>query len=126
MLNFFKGWFGEKAATFGLWVHLDDSVYHRVHYLIVPAPDGTTQLDHGIVSRGTRLGGNHNKPLAQLRCVKAMTVDSATGSQNPCRRVQGRFHLHAVHVASRGIELLRPGYRYGELLVLPRSLPDGG
>src|SRR3954469_2486835 len=51
MLNLFKGWFGEKAATFGLWVHLDDSVYHRIHDLIVPAPDGTTQLDHVIVSR---------------------------------------------------------------------------
>lgn len=50
MLNIFKGWFGEKAATFGLWAFLDKSVYHREHDIIVPAPDGTTQVDHVIVS----------------------------------------------------------------------------
>jgi restriction system protein len=51
MLNILKGWLGEKVTAFSLWSHLDDSVYHRVHDLIVPSPNGTTQVDHVIVSR---------------------------------------------------------------------------
>ena len=50
MLNHFKGWFGEKATTFGLWAFLDTAVYHRIHDIIVPTPDGTTQVDHVLVS----------------------------------------------------------------------------
>ena len=50
MLNIFKGWLGEKATTFGLWLSLDKSVYRRIDNIIVPASDGTTQIDHVIVS----------------------------------------------------------------------------
>lgn len=50
MFDIIKGWFGEKATTLGLWAFLDKSVYHRVHDVIVPAPDGTTQVDHVLVS----------------------------------------------------------------------------
>jgi restriction system protein len=50
MFNFIKGWLGEKTTTFGMWIHLDDDVYHRIDNLIVPASNGTTQIDHVLVS----------------------------------------------------------------------------
>lgn len=46
----FKGWFGEKATAAGMWMRLDKSVYRRFHDVYVPAPDGTTQIDHLVVS----------------------------------------------------------------------------
>ena len=45
-----KGWLGEKVTQFGLWHHLNDQVYRRFHDVIVPARNGTTQIDHILVS----------------------------------------------------------------------------
>jgi len=50
MRELIKGWLGEKLTTFGMWMHLDSNIYRRVHNLIVPAIDGTTQIDHVLVS----------------------------------------------------------------------------
>jgi len=50
-MNFLKGWFGEKKTTFNMWLALDSSIYHRYHDLIIPGKNGTTQIDHLIVSR---------------------------------------------------------------------------
>ena len=41
---------GESAIAAGLWMRLDDSVYRRIHNVIVPAQNGTTQIDHVLVS----------------------------------------------------------------------------
>ncbi|XHR31307.1 MAG: NERD domain-containing protein [Chthoniobacteraceae bacterium] len=49
-LSLFKGWFGEKGATFGMWAWLDARVYQRFNNVIVPTANGTTQIDHVIVS----------------------------------------------------------------------------
>jgi restriction system protein len=46
----FKGWFGEKVTQLGLWHHLDDGIYPRFHDIIVPSSNGTTQIDHVLVS----------------------------------------------------------------------------
>ena len=46
-----RGFVGEKLATFGMWMWLDAKVYHRVDGLIVPTDRGTTQIDHVLVSR---------------------------------------------------------------------------
>jgi restriction system protein len=46
----FKGWMGESAIAAGLWMKLDDSVYRRIHNVIVPTQNGTTQIDHVLVS----------------------------------------------------------------------------
>lgn len=46
----FKGWLGEKVTQLGLWHHLDEHVYRRFHDVIVPARNGTTQIDHVLVS----------------------------------------------------------------------------
>ncbi len=47
----FKGWSGERAVSKGL-SRLDPATYHAFHDLYLPRPDGqgTTQLDHVVVS----------------------------------------------------------------------------
>lgn len=50
MVNIIKGWIGEKVTTLGMWVMLDKKVYRRVDNVIVNTPNGTTQIDHVLVS----------------------------------------------------------------------------
>jgi restriction system protein len=50
MINIIKGWIGEKVTTLGMWAFLDKNVYRRVDDVIVNTPNGTTQIDHVIVS----------------------------------------------------------------------------
>ena len=50
MFNIIKGWFGEKLTTFGMWLRLDEGVYRRIDDIILPSPNGTTQIDHVLVS----------------------------------------------------------------------------
>jgi hypothetical protein len=38
MFALLKGWFGEKATQFGMWMGLDAEVYCRVHDLVLPRP----------------------------------------------------------------------------------------
>jgi len=49
--NLFKGWIGEKKASLNIWVSLNANLYHRVHDLIIPSRNGTTQIDHLLVSK---------------------------------------------------------------------------
>ncbi|MCC8410888.1 NERD domain-containing protein [Mucilaginibacter sp. UR6-1] len=44
------GWIGEKKTTFHLWLNLDSCIYKKIHNVIVPAHNGTAQIDHLIVS----------------------------------------------------------------------------
>lgn len=46
----FRGWFGEKNTAFKMWLSLDKDVYRRFHDVIIPASNGTTQIDHLLVS----------------------------------------------------------------------------
>jgi len=50
MFNTLKGWFGEKITTLGMWLSLDEKVYQRIDNVIIPARNGTTQIDHVLVS----------------------------------------------------------------------------
>lgn len=50
MFNIIKGWFGEKLTTFGMWLRLDEGVYRRIDDIILPSSNGTTQIDHVLVS----------------------------------------------------------------------------
>ncbi len=47
----FKGWLGEKATSVGLDYKLDPKVYKIVSNVIIPDNDGTTQIDHVVVSK---------------------------------------------------------------------------
>jgi len=46
----FKGWFGEKKTQFNLWFSLDKKLYRKFHDVIIPSDNGTTQIDHILVS----------------------------------------------------------------------------
>jgi hypothetical protein len=50
MLNTFKGWFGEKATQLGTWLKLDSSKYKGFQNIIISTKNGTTQIDHVILS----------------------------------------------------------------------------
>lgn len=45
-----KGWLGEKTVTLGMWLSLNHRVYQRFHDVVVPSGNGTTQIDHILVS----------------------------------------------------------------------------
>ena len=49
-MNILRGWFGEKKVTFHMWLSLDSNVYRRFHDVIIPSRNGTTQIDHLLVS----------------------------------------------------------------------------
>jgi hypothetical protein len=49
--NTVKGWLGEKITSAGMWARLDRADYRRIDDLILPASNGTTQIDHVVVSR---------------------------------------------------------------------------
>lgn len=50
-MGLFKGWLGEKKTALLLWLFLKKKRYKQFHNLIIPSPNGTTQIDHLIVSR---------------------------------------------------------------------------
>lgn len=45
-----KGWIGEAKTSFAMWLSLDAKIYRRHHNVIIPARNGTTQIDHLLVS----------------------------------------------------------------------------
>jgi len=49
--SWFRGWIGEQITNFFLWLCLNKAVYHLVRNVTLPAGDGTTQIDHVVVSR---------------------------------------------------------------------------
>ena len=49
-MRLFKGWFGEQKTELNLWLSLDKNLYRRFHDIIIPSNNGTTQLDHILVS----------------------------------------------------------------------------
>jgi len=46
----FKGWFGEKKTALNIWISLDATIYRRFHDVILPSINGSTQIDHVLVS----------------------------------------------------------------------------
>jgi restriction system protein len=73
----FKGWSGEFIINLAIKLFLDKNSYHLVRDVTVPAGDGTTQIDHIIVSRfgvfvietknmaGAIYGNEHQKQWTQ-------------------------------------------------------------
>ena len=50
MINDIRGWCGEKTTQFGLWLRLDGNTYKRFHNVIAQSHNGSTQIDHVIIS----------------------------------------------------------------------------
>ena len=49
-MKLLRGWIGEKKTTFNMWLSLDGEIYRRFHDVIILAKNGTTQIDHLLVS----------------------------------------------------------------------------
>lgn len=50
-MKLLRGWYGEKKTAFKMWLWLNAETYRRFHDLIIPAKNGTTQIDHLLVSQ---------------------------------------------------------------------------
>lgn len=46
----FKGWVGESLVNLSARLFLDKNTYHLIRNVTLPTEDGTTQIDHIIVS----------------------------------------------------------------------------
>jgi len=46
-----QGFMGETMGSLAQWLFLDSNVYHQLNNVTIPTRDGTTQIDHIIVSR---------------------------------------------------------------------------
>ncbi|HSW64396.1 MAG TPA: NERD domain-containing protein [Dissulfurispiraceae bacterium] len=51
MMNNLKGWIGEKVTQAGMWAFLDDKEYQRYTDILVKTENGTTQIDHIVLSK---------------------------------------------------------------------------
>ena len=49
-MNRIKGWLGEKVTALGMWLFLDKNTYRKIDNVILPSANGTTQIDHLLVS----------------------------------------------------------------------------
>ena len=50
IMNMVKGPLGEEKVAFKMWLSLDKGIYKRFHNTIIPSSNGTTQIDHILVS----------------------------------------------------------------------------
>lgn len=51
LMSLFKGWFGEAQGNLAHTLFLDSSTYIDLNNVTIPTSNGTTQIDHVIVSR---------------------------------------------------------------------------
>ena len=51
LMSTFKGFIGETMGSLAHKIMLDKSIYRELNNVTIPTPDGTTQIDHVIVSR---------------------------------------------------------------------------
>jgi restriction system protein len=51
LISSVKGWVGEMQGTLAAKIRLDSEVYKSINNVTTPSPNGTTQIDHVIVSR---------------------------------------------------------------------------
>jgi restriction system protein len=49
--SWFKGWMGEIQGTLAKKIFLDSSIYIDINNVTIPTENGTTQIDHVIISR---------------------------------------------------------------------------
>lgn len=51
LMAMFKGWLGETSTALANYLYLDKKVYTTINNVTIPTSQGTTQIDHVIVSR---------------------------------------------------------------------------
>ena len=50
-ISSFKGWVGEVQGTLAAKIRLDPQIYRSINNVTIPTANGTTQIDHVIVSK---------------------------------------------------------------------------
>ncbi len=96
-----KGYAGELKVSLRAWLALPKSTYRPLHNVTLPAPDGTTQIDHIFVSRygvfvveTKNMGGWIFGARADRYWTQAFKGRSNFRFQNPLR--QNYRHVKAV------------------------------
>ena len=51
LISSFKGWVGEMQGTLAAKIRLDSEIYRSINNVTIPTANGTTQIDHVIVSK---------------------------------------------------------------------------
>jgi len=51
LVSSFKGWVGEMQGSLAAKIRLDSQIYKSINNVTIPTSNGTTQIDHVIVSR---------------------------------------------------------------------------
>jgi restriction system protein len=51
LVSSFKGWVGEMQGALAAKIRLDSQVYRSINNVTIPTANGTTRIDHVIVSR---------------------------------------------------------------------------
>ncbi len=51
LLSLLKGWIGESMGVAAHWAFLDKAIYKALNNVTLKMPNGTTQIDHVVVSR---------------------------------------------------------------------------
>ena len=102
-LPWIKGVIGEALVKFTAKLRLPSETYHLIHNVTLPTPDGTTQIDHIVVSRfgifvvetknmkGWIFGGEHQDQWTQTIFKNSFKF------QNPLR--QNYKHVKALESA---------------------------
>lgn len=92
-MKYFRGWIGEQKTKFYLWLSLRNKAYCKFNNIILPSTNGTTQIDHLIVSvfglfivetknkKGWIFGSDQQDFWTQIIYAKKYTF------QNPLRQV---------------------------------------
>ena len=103
-----KGFAGETKVAVGAMLGLPSSTYTRFHDVMLPTPDGTTQVDHVFVSRfgvfvvetknmsGWIFGSERDR-----RWTQVLPGGTRNSFQNPLR--QNYRHVRAVEAALRAV-----------------------
>jgi restriction system protein len=51
LFNILKGWLGEATVSIAQWILLDKNIYKALNNITIQTSNGTTQIDHVIVSK---------------------------------------------------------------------------
>jgi len=107
-----KGYAGELKVSLTAWFALPKSTYRPLHNVTLPAPDGTTQIDHIFVSRygvfvveTKNMGGWIFGSERDRYWTQAFKGRSNVRFQNPLR--QNYRHVKAVERTLSGLGVSR-------------------
>ena len=103
-----KGWLGEAAINFLIKHHLEPATYHLIPDVMLPTADGTTQIDHVIVSR-------YGIFVLETKTFKGWIF----GDEKSAQRTQQIFRKK-----SQFMNPLRQNYKHTKTLATLKGIPE--